>query len=148
VEQHPDQVTGKVSIADVVIINQSCDLGNGKMDYVLMSPRWSYQDYIRANPAFQKADKLDQIRQGKIYRYFMLNKCDFPGSAYEAQIVDLGVVFSVPYDVVRQMAKLHGKRVRLCSPYKEKLAQAFGYYYMRIGLPVDIEKIDTKVFRP
>ena len=48
------QVTGKVSIADVVIINQSCDLGNGKLDYVLMSPRWSYQTTSEPTQPFKK----------------------------------------------------------------------------------------------
>ncbi|HCI78948.1 MAG TPA: hypothetical protein DHW02_04590, partial [Ktedonobacter sp.] len=90
----------------------------------------------------RKIDRLEQIRQGKQYRYCMLNASAFADLPYEVQIVDLGVVFSIPYDTLKQMAKSSGKRLRLCSPYKEKLAQAFAYYYMRIASPNDIPKFE------
>ena len=123
---------------DIVIVSQSCDLANGKIEYVLICPRWSIKEYAEANPEFAKLDKLEQIRQGKNHRYCMLNNCSLKDFQREIQIVDLGVVFSIPYDVMKQMAKSTGKRLRLRSPYKEKLAQAFAFYYMRVALPEDI----------
>jgi maleate cis-trans isomerase len=36
---------------------------------------------------------------------------------------------------VLALAALFGERVRLLSPYKEHLSQAFARYFMRVGLP-------------
>lgn len=47
-----------------------------------------------------------------------------------------------PHEIIKQLAKSKGKRLRLLSPYKEKLAQAFAYYYMRVALPLDIPKFE------
>ncbi len=70
------QVAAKTDVYNLVIISQSCDLENGKLDYVLMSPRWSYIEYAEINDEFKKLDRLEQIRQGKQHRYCMLNKSD------------------------------------------------------------------------
>lgn len=136
------QVTAKTDVYNLVIVSQSCDLENGKLDYVLMCPRWSYIEYAETNDEFKKLERLEQIRQGKQHRYCMLNKCDLVDPPNEIQIVDLGIVFSIPYNPLKEMAKKLGKRLRLQSPYKEKLAQSFAYYYMRIALPIDIPKFE------
>lgn len=136
------QVKGIVDTYDLVVVSQSCDLENGKLEYVLMCPRWSYKEYGEVNSDFKKLDKLEQLRQGKYYRYCMLNENKLVDLPCEIQIVDLGTVFSVPYITLKQMAKLSGKRLRLLSPYKEKLAQDFAYYYMRIALPNSIQKFE------
>jgi hypothetical protein len=139
------QAKGKTQIYNVVIVSQSCDLENGKLEYVLVCPRTSYSMYKETYLSLQKLNNaLEQIRQGKQHRYCMLNGCNLAEVVCETQIVDFGKVFSIPYDIMRQMVKAHDNRLRLRSPYKEKLAQAFAYYYMRIGLPIDIEKHDGK----
>jgi hypothetical protein len=86
------------------------------------------------------------MRKGQQYRYFMLHQSTLSDYSCETQIVDLARVFGIPYDIIKQIAETHDKRLRLRSPYKEKLAQAFGYYYMRIGLPVDIPEFSAKTF--
>ncbi len=88
------------------------------------------------------AKNLEQIERGWQHNYCMLNSCDLPDLPCEIQLVELGKVFSVPYDVMKQTVKSYGKRLRLLSPYKEKLAQAFAYYYMRVALPINIGKFD------
>ena len=35
-------------------------------------------------------------------------------------------------------------RLRLLPPYREHLSQAFARYFMRVGLPVDIDKEEIK----
>ena len=111
------RVKGKTNIYDLVVVSQSCDLENGKIDYVLMCPRWSYRDYAEGNIEFKKTDKLEQVRQGKHHKYCMLSGSNQVEPPYDIQIVDLSTVFSIPYDTVKQMAKLNGKRLRLLSPY-------------------------------
>lgn len=139
------QAKAKSAIYNVIIVSQSCDLENGKLEYVLMCPRASYSEFVQssgnAHPNLIRSN-LEDIRIGRQHRYCMLNECIFDDFPQEIQIVDLGKVFSVPYDVMKQMAKLRCKRLRLLPPYKEKLAQAFAYYYMRVALPIDIPKFE------
>lgn len=142
----PDQLTyqanARIDTYDVIIVSQSCDLEQAKLDYVLMCPRWSYKAYAEQNNEFKKIERLEQIRQGKIHKYFMLNRYDDNNLSCEIQIVDLSQVFSIPYEAMKQIAKQRGKRLRLLSLYKEKLAQSFAYYYMRVALPKDIPRFE------
>lgn len=131
---------------NIVVISQSCDLGNNKgLDHVLVCRRKPFSILKRPEMSVKQfCSLLEEIRKGQRYRYHMLHESNLQEYPCETQIVDLGSVFSVPYDILKQMAKKNDKRLRLRSPYQEKLAQAFGYYYMRIGLPVNIPEFDPK----
>ncbi len=56
--------------------------------------------------------------------------------------MDFNTVFSIPHGIMKQIALSKGKRLRLRSPYKEKLAQAFAYFHMRVALPIDIPSFE------
>lgn len=131
---------------NLVIVSQSCDLENGKLDCVLLCPRIKCSEYIELTKNYGAksiANNLENIKQGRQLNYCMLNNCELPDLSCEIQLVELGKIFSVPYDIIKQIVKPYGKRLRLLSPYKEYLAQAFAHYYMRVALPIDIEKFDT-----
>jgi hypothetical protein len=139
---HPKGVEKRYNL---VVVSQSCDLDNGKLEHVLLCPRVTYSQYIASNVHYgSKAitKGLEDIKAGRKHKYCMLNKSDLPDFLSEIQLVELGTVFSVPHAVFKQMVKPYEKRLRLLSPYKEKLAQAFAYYYMRVALPIDIEEFD------
>ena len=53
-------------------------------------------------------------------------------------VVDFHYVYTAPTSYVKQHAAQSGKRLRVCPPYKEHLAQAFARFFMRVGLPADI----------
>lgn len=135
-------------VRDVIIISQSCVLENRKVDFVHLCPRISYSTYVKITSNLGKNTKailgnLNEIRLGRNYRYCMLNGCNLTNSPYEIQIVDLGTAYSIPCDVMKQMVKSSGDRIRLLSPYKEQLAQAFAYFYMRVALPNPIDEFKT-----
>lgn len=134
--------------SNVVVINQSCDLGSKKdLEHILVCPRNLLSSYIKPDMNMKEIyKKLEEMRKGQQYRYFMLHQSTILDYSCETQIVDLAKVYSIPYNAIKQMVETHDKRLRLCSPYKEKLAQAFGYYYMRIGLPIDIPEFSAKTF--
>jgi hypothetical protein len=46
----------------------------------------------------------------------------------------------VPLGYVKEIARQKGNRIRMLPPYREYLAQAFAWQFMRIGLPIDIPK--------
>jgi len=50
-------------------------------------------------------------------------------------VVDFHRLFTLPKAFVSWFAASSGPRLRLRSPYREHLAQAFARYFMRVGLP-------------
>ncbi|MHB1424077.1 MAG: hypothetical protein ACYC3I_12945 [Gemmataceae bacterium] len=52
-------------------------------------------------------------------------------------VVDFHRLFTLPKMFVSRFAANVGPRLRLRSPYREHLAQAFARYFMRVGLPHD-----------
>ncbi len=65
----------------------------------------------------------------------MIEKCELPNHEFERQIIDFRTIYTLPKDFVLAFSGKLGKRVRLLSPYKEHLSQAFARYFMRVGLP-------------
>jgi hypothetical protein len=81
---------------------------------------------------------LEKIRQGQSPNYYMLNACTLKEFPQGIQIVDFRSMFTMPFSFLTQFAESKGKRLRLRSPYKEKLSHAFGNFFSRVGLPQDI----------
>lgn len=140
------KLPGVLEIRDVVIMTQSCDLENAKVEYVKLCPRISLSEYVglkqHAGQSLKEiARALNDIRLGRKYRFHMLEQCNISDFYREIQVVDLGTSYSVPYDGLKDLIKSGGSRIRLLSPYKEQLAQAFGYFYMRVALPNSIAEL-------
>lgn len=53
-------------------------------------------------------------------------------------------IFVLPKPVVEAVARSAGPRLRLRSPYREYIAQAFARYFMRVGLPLDANAFETE----
>ena len=144
------EAKGINEIHDVIIISQSCDLENKKIDFVQLCPMISYNEFVEGVKTSSPNTNtkailrvMNDIRIGRMPRYSMLHASDVDGFKKEIQIVDLGTSYSIPRDVMKQMVASQGNRLRLLSPYKEQLAQAFAYFYMRVALPSPIDEFKT-----
>ena len=124
---------------DIIILTQSCDLDQAKVDYAVVCPHWDLRDAQKNNPALAKSGVLDQIRKRQMPRYAMIAACEIAGLAMAVRIVDFGQVFSVPKPYLAALAEVTGNRLRLVPPYREYIAQAFATFFMRVGLPTDIK---------
>ena len=76
-----------------------------------------------------------RFADGQVYRYTFLADSPYSDCPMGVRIIDFGYVFTLPKPTVRQLARLQGKHLRLCPPYREHLAQAFARFFMRVGLP-------------
>ena len=123
---------------DVVVMTQSCDLAHDKITHVILCPHWDLRKAQEMDPALAKKGAPKEIIQGRRPRYLMLDQSSDNDLEFPHRIVDFGRIFSLPKDYVRQYAATLGKRLRLCPPYREHLAQAFARFFMRVGLPQDI----------
>lgn len=133
-----DGVEIDVAEYNVVIMSQSCDLVQRKLDLVLVCPIWPLGEFGKANSYYRGREAKEALRRGYVAGYHLLNRCEVDGFETDYLVVDFRNVYSVPFDFLIDLAKTRGKRVRLLPPYREHLSQAFARFFMRVGLPVDI----------
>ncbi len=124
---------------DVVVMTQSCDLVKEKVRDVIVCPHWDLQTAGAMDPALGKKGAAKQVLKGRFGRYLMLAGSTEPELPMDVRIVDFGRIFSLPKSYVQDFAATQDKRLRLCPPYREHLAQAFARFFLRVGLPQDIE---------
>lgn len=127
-------------VNDVVILTQSCDLGNSKIPWVYVSPVQPLSKQRDEVSAFKNDKNLESIRRGQQYKYHMIAECNVEEFKREICIIDFRNVYSLPFAYVQELVNQGDKRIRLNSPYKEHLAQAYARFYMRVGLPNDIPR--------
>lgn len=123
---------------NTVVMSQSCDLEQQKLDLVLVCPVWPLTEFENANESYKSGKAKEQLRRGNSAGYHLLNKCDVAGFTRDYLVVDFRNVYGVPFNFLLDLAKDRGKRLRLLPPYREHLSQAFARFFMRVGLPVDI----------
>lgn len=138
----PSSPEGRVEVdiqtIDVIVITQSCDLENDKTSDVVLCAHWDVENAKQQGLPVGKKDALPEIQKGRRPRYTLLNRCALVNPSLDLRIVDCGRVFCLPFSYVQELAIQQGPRLRLRSPYREHLSQAFARFFMRVGLPQDI----------
>lgn len=134
-----ETIEGKAFQYDVIVLTQSCDLANDKITEVVLCPHFSLADAARLQPELAKKEAQEQIRRGNRFRYHLLPAAKDIDISMSVRIVDFGRLHSLPKRLLRPFAAAQGQRLRLCPPYREHLSQAFARFFMRVGLPQDIE---------
>jgi hypothetical protein len=84
-----------------------------------------------------------QLIEGNATGLSLLHKKDGqPGILWS--VVDFRRLFTLPKSFLSEFAASSGPRLRLRSPYREHLAQAFARYFMRVGLPHDAKAFEKE----
>ncbi len=126
---------------DVIILSQSCDLENNKIDLVLVCPYYTISEFTKINKSFTDYKLKEAARQGNLPGYHLLNSCPFLDHE-EILIVDFKTIFSLSFEFLKAHKLERENRITLLSPYKEHLSQAFARFFMRVGLPSGIPKFE------
>lgn len=113
---------------NLILMTQSCDLAHQKVNQVLLC---AYSPF--SAETYQK--NKENIKRERMPALHLIEKCDAANFSFEKQVVDFRAIYTLPKDFVLTFAKTQKNRVRLLSPYKEHLSQAFARYFMRVGLP-------------
>jgi hypothetical protein len=136
----PDvMISAEVLTYDVLVMTQSCDLANNKTTEVILCPHWDLKAAGQIDPLLAFKNSQRAILKGQHYRYTMLAASLETDPSVGIHIVDFGRIFSLPKSFVQQFAAQQGRRLRLLPPYREHLSQSFARFFMRVGLPQDIE---------
>jgi len=123
---------------NTIVMSQSCDLAQGKIDLVLVCPVWPLYELVNEFSFLQGKKGKEELRKGNLPGYHLLNKCEFNEFETDYLVVDFRHVYSIHFTALKQLAESYQKRIRLLPPYREHLSQAFARFFMRVGLPVDI----------
>lgn len=138
----------EVYLEDLVILSQSCDLANDKIQDVILAQVLDWQvaceELVKQGNLFARSKHFRRaLIAGNIPSLSLLHKRDgLPKLGWS--VVDFHRTFVLPKAVVAAVALSAGLRLRLRSPYREYLAQAFARYFMRVGLPLDAEAFETE----
>jgi len=140
---HPlpdEELPVEITEHDVVVMSQACDLAHEKITDVILCPHWDLETAATMDSALTARAAPKEIVKGRRPRYLMLDASSADEDVPLAhRVVDFGRIFSLPKPYIRQFASTQAKRLRLCPPYREHLAQGFARFFMRVGLPQDIE---------
>lgn len=131
-----------VKTLNTVVVSQSCDLENNKVEIVLVCPYYTLEYFFDNLPLSDRAGKgrekkLDALKQGNLPSYHLLNK-DEENNLEDFLIVDFKNVYGVNFEFLKAYTPTVATRQRLMPPYREHLSQAFARFFMRVGLPNDI----------
>ena len=135
----------KVRALNTVVVSQSCDLENGKLEIVLVCPVYTLTQWIESLPLEQRIGKgrrnrIEELRKGNLPAFHLLDKNE--GDEHQDfYVVDFKNVYGVNFDFLKSFTKKLASRYRLLPPYREHLSQAFARFFMRVGLPNDIKDV-------
>ena len=85
--------------------------------------------------------RLRDIAAGLIWNHSFLNSLTGVDPSTEVRVVDFHEVYTIPRVYLEKLLQRRNlPRLRLLSPYREHLSQGFARFFMRVGLPVAVEK--------
>jgi hypothetical protein len=142
--EYPNEgnVPAQIKTFDVVLMSQSCDLVNNKTVIALVCPFFELAEFKKSHANLFNAPCTEMLLARDAQPGFhVLNRVLEPGMEHDFLVVDFHNAFSVPTGQLRDQARaMTTPRLRLCSLYREDLAQAFARYFMRVALPTRLYK--------
>lgn len=123
---------------DLIVVTQTCDLANEKLNLVALCPIYPLGKFEEINPNFSQKGTWEQVRKGRLEGLHLLASPAKPDNNRDARVVDFRQIVSLPFEHLLRHAEEMKDRWRLASPYLEHFSQAFARFFMRVGLPSSI----------
>jgi len=130
----------EVETRRLIVATQSCDLENKKAPYVALCPIHTLDELKDTDPKYENSSRLENIRKGRTEGLYMLVSPDDPDNNQRSLVVDFRMIVSLPIGYLENHALALGERYRLQSPFVEHFSQTFARFFMRVGLPSQIQK--------
>ncbi len=131
---------------DVVVLTQACDMFNSKVDSVVLCPVWKLSEMVKKEP-FNGAKVRERLRTGRLPAYHLLNESTAKEYVMDFCVVDFHKLYTLPKAFLEEYVSKLERRIRVLPPYREHLSQAFARYFMRVGLPTDIDQDVIKKYK-
>lgn len=138
--QSGSDYTFRAKNANIVVLTQTCDIPKKAQNSVLVAEVHGYDALVAAGQQHLKKREIKEaLARGATIAEFLLPPTldgRLPWS-----IISFRDVFVLPKLAVISAAEA-GSPLRLTSPYKEYLSQAFGRFVMRVGLPATLSQFE------
>ncbi|MDA0284950.1 MAG: hypothetical protein O3B86_16505, partial [Planctomycetota bacterium] len=83
-----------VKTARLIVVTQSCDLENDKVEFVALCPIHTLPEFEKANPPFKAKGRWESVRKGREDGLYLLASPATPGDSRDAFVVDFGHIVS------------------------------------------------------
>jgi hypothetical protein len=138
----------RAELVDLIVLTQSCDLVNDKVSEVLLARVVSWAQIVpdevrKGNEGIKSSKFRKQLVDGFVPSLSLLHKRE-QEPRLEWSVVTFQWLYTLPKTFLSGFAASLGPRLRLRSPYREHLAQAFARYFMRVGLPHDARAFEKE----
>lgn len=134
------------TLIDVVVLTQTCDLAQEKAPFVTLCALRTLEvakaDWLKprrqqpANIDQKWRDHLREVNNEKHSLLVYLPKGSIDGKSIPARLVSLCPALTLPYEFLNSLVtKRDGEqRLRLNSPFRERLSYRFAALYARVGV--------------
>lgn len=103
----------EVKYQRLIIVTQSCDLENNKVDFVALCPIHTLSEFCITNPHYEQSKNWESVRLGKQHSLHMLASFDCPIDNRQSLVVDFGQIVSLPIDYL----STHAESLETISPF-------------------------------
>ncbi|MBL1213767.1 MAG: hypothetical protein HND52_10465 [Ignavibacteriae bacterium] len=139
-EEHTVEEPIDVKRVNVIVLSQACDIKNEKIDSIVLCPVFPLKQLSSINSYYKSKDGRESLRQGKEPAFHLLNNYENSNLNFPYSVVEFHRIYALPKEYLKSSLVRIDQRLRLLPPYREHLAQAFARYFMRVGLPLDIDR--------
>lgn len=136
----PQSRSGEVieKVYSLILMTQSCDISDG-ITHLIFCPVWTREQLALADPKLVSKDSIGNLIKGRMIGFYPINKSILPTLEQPWRIIQFQRIIEIETAEVKSNIQLLQPHLRLMSPYKESLSQAFARFFMRVGLPVPVD---------
>lgn len=124
---------------NLVVMTQTSDIINDKVRHILLCPVWTEAEIEGIDPSFFGSGIRNKLLKYQVVGFHPINKCQIPSFERPWRIVQFQRVFEVDIERVMEHVRIKEKHIRLLPPFREHLSQHFARFFMRVGLPSEID---------
>ena len=128
---------------NLVILTQTCDLEHNHVANILLAEYFPWdamveREVARGNDAIKGTQYKKLLSEGGITNLFLLPPHE-QNPVLEWSVVNFRLLHTLPREYMKRKATAQTRRLRLASPYREYLSQAFARFTMRVALDETLE---------
>lgn len=122
-------------VHDLIVLTQTCDLVQENAEQIVLASIVPMSAIGEINKHYATDKGLEEIRRGYIPSLYMMPACQLENYEREIRIVNFHRTFTLSTSYIDDIVNQNQTRIRLMTPFREQLSQAFARYFMRVGTP-------------
>ena len=138
-ELSPDGHSSAPVLYDLMLMTQSCDINDPSLSHLVFCPIWTRAQIEAKDATFFASGKITYLAKYRMIGWYPIEKCEISGLERPWRVVQFQRIITVARESTDQYLKEAKPRLRLLTPYREHMSQHFARFFMRVGLPRELE---------